>query len=56
MSDAAGIGPAERPAVEPACRCWPDYSTLDAPSLDLNDDCPRHGGQSAVAYDGPDPY
>lgn len=24
------------------CICVPDYSTPDAPSLDVDDDCPRH--------------
>ena len=24
------------------CTCYPDYGTPDAPSLDVNDDCPRH--------------
>lgn len=47
------------PAAAPArlrCLCWPDYSTPDAPSLELNDDCPQHGGQVAAPYDGPAPY
>lgn len=47
------------PAAAPArlrCLCWPDYSTPDAPSLELNDDCPQHGGHVAAPYDGPAPY